>query len=68
MRNLTIYAFTYFTSMKQGTYNLYRKQSKKVETGNKLSKCCQFKQNRISAQGVVEVKYQLNCIGKTKLN
>ena len=43
MRNLAIYAFTYLTSMKQGTYNLYRKQSKKVETGNKLSKCCQFK-------------------------
>ena len=46
VRNSTIYTFTYFTSIKQGTYNLYHKQSKKVEIGNKLSKCCQFKVER----------------------
>ena len=53
MRNLTIYAFTYFTSMKQGTQNLYRKEFKKVEIGNKLSKCCQFKvkQNKCTRCG-----------------
>ena len=43
IKDLTIYAFTYSTSMKQGTENFYRKQSKKVEIGNELSKCCQFK-------------------------
>ena len=42
IRNWAIYTFTYFTSIKQGSENWYRKQSQKAEIGNKLSKCCKL--------------------------